>query len=143
MEQLQANIKHKLVMQEYFANNFNGAKAWQKFYPDASNKAASNLFSKMAKTDEMQEYAARISQSYAIKAGWRQERIVEQLAMIAQDAMEGDPIIWEGRDTGFRKKDRAAAIKAIELIGKHLGMFNETHQHLTINYNDVVVDFLD
>lgn len=130
-------------MQEYFANGFNGAKAWQKFYPDASDNSASKAFSKMAKTDDMKEYAARISQSYAVKAGWRQERIVEQLAMIAQDAMEGDPILNFGEDTGFRKKDRAAAIKAIELIGKHLGMFNDTHQHLTINYNDVVVDFID
>lgn len=48
--------KYKLVIDEWFVNGFNGAKAYQKFYPKSTIENATVRFSKMAVIDKVEGY---------------------------------------------------------------------------------------
>ena len=59
--------------------------------------------------------------------------VIERLIRIADEAMQGDPVLaydssaktW--KDTGHRKPDRPTALKALSLLGKHIGMFDKEY----------------
>lgn len=48
--------KYKLVIDEWFVNGFNGAKAYQKYYPKAKDKTAEQRFSKLSSIVKVSEY---------------------------------------------------------------------------------------
>lgn len=48
--------KYCLVVDEWFVNGFNGTKAYQKFYPEASDETCANEFSKIIRIHEIEEY---------------------------------------------------------------------------------------
>jgi len=48
--------KYKLVVDEWFVNGFNGTKAYQKFYPKASDEVGANMFSEIVRIHEVSEY---------------------------------------------------------------------------------------
>ena len=53
--------KYKLVIDQYFINGFNGTKAYQKFYPDASVSTAADRFLELGRIGEIEKY---ISEQY-------------------------------------------------------------------------------
>lgn len=48
--------KYKLVVDEWFVNGFNGTKAYQKFYPEASDETAAVKFSELVRIGKVSEY---------------------------------------------------------------------------------------
>lgn len=48
--------KYCLVIDEWFINGFNGTKAYQKFYPKASDETAANKFSELVRIGEIAKY---------------------------------------------------------------------------------------
>lgn len=53
--------KYKLVIDQYFVNGFNGTKAYQKFYPDASDESADSSFRDIVGISRIEKY---ISEQY-------------------------------------------------------------------------------
>lgn len=49
--------KYKLIIDEWFINGFNGLKAYQKFYPNASDKTSEQRFSKLSRIVKVKEYS--------------------------------------------------------------------------------------
>lgn len=48
--------KYCLVIDEWFVNGFNGTKAYQKFYPDASYESADSSFRDIVEIPRIKEY---------------------------------------------------------------------------------------
>ena len=48
--------KYCLVVDEWFVNGFNGTKAYQKFYKDATDENAANRFLELARISEIKQY---------------------------------------------------------------------------------------
>ncbi len=58
------------------------------------------------------------------------EKILKDIEAIRDRCMQGVPVLDdEGNETGVWKFESFAALKACELLGKHLGMFKERVEH--------------
>lgn len=73
---------------------------------------------------QVKEHVERLRAESAKRVGITIDMITERLDTIALRCMEAEPVVdKEGNETGVYKFDAFAAIKANELLGKHLGMF--------------------
>lgn len=124
---------------ERFAELVEGGKTAKDAYIAAGFKdgpssrvGACNLQKKpeiAARIDEMrnERHAARrdslriASEATGVTKAW----VLEQLRKVAVAGLQGDDIYRDGEATGGKKYDRSAANRALELIGKELGMFIE------------------
>ena len=48
--------KYKLVVDEWFINGFNGTKAYQQYYPEASDEVGAMGYSRMIRIDKVADY---------------------------------------------------------------------------------------
>lgn len=54
-----------------------------------------------------------------------QDWVIEQLTTIAKRCMQAEPVIRDGKETGEFTFQPAPANRAVELLGKNIGMFND------------------
>jgi phage terminase small subunit len=82
----------------------------------------------VARVAELQQMAA---QGVVIDRQWVIARLTENVerAMQIQQVMQG------GKPTGEYRYDGAVANKALELLGKEIGMFVERSENVNTNYN--------
>ncbi len=67
-------------------------------------------------------------QTEAKKTGLNKAWVLEQLRTNYERAMQAEPVIREGQPTGEFRYEGSVANKALELIGKELGMFIERRE---------------
>jgi hypothetical protein len=123
---LKLNEKQELFCHEYMMD-FNGTKAAMRagYRPYGSAHTAYRLLKTLAVKKRLREIKKEQREQTHISFSF----IVEKLLRIADDAMEGDPVLvydslaktW--KDTGRRKPDRPTALKALSLLG-------QTHRHV-------------
>lgn len=88
-------------------------------YPD---KVAYQLLENPRVRKAIDEARAKRAEKAAISAQWVLDRLVE----LSERCMQAEPVLdREGNSTGEYRFDSSGANKALENIGKHLGMFKD------------------
>lgn len=123
------NAKHEAVIQAYIADPERiGWKAYAKVYPKSSPRAAESSWSALIRNPV---FAARIAELNAVvvektaeAAGIDKAWVLAKLIENANRAMQAEPVVDdEGNPTGEHRYNGSVANRALELIGKELGMF--------------------
>ena len=120
--------KQERFCQEYVID-YNGAKAAARagYAEKSANRTANDLLSKpdiLARVRLLQEEQAK---RLSISSDWVMIRLCETLekCMAIVPVMEWDPDEKKRVETGQYEFDSKGALKALELIGKHIGMFED------------------
>lgn len=126
----------------------NASEAYRRAYPASlkwpEHSVASNASTLLKNTDVLQrvealkaEISSKVTKKVAISKQW----VLEQLIENASIAKAAEPVLdGEGNPTGEYKTNIAAANRAIELIGKELGMFVDRKEVRTGALDDVPHD---
>lgn len=143
--------KYKMVLSEWYANNFNGSAAYKKFYPDSTDRTAEVEFSKILRKPEMQDHleALKKGAQEALRTShealllelerWAYSNLTNIILLTPEQVSELPDEI--GRlITGYEKKTRilsngervetikctfVSKEKAMEMIHKHTGFYAE------------------
>jgi len=117
--------KYKLVIDEYFENNFQKAKAYNAIFKESTTDiGAINNMNGILEIPEIQEYISFKQRLMEQKTGITHDHITQDLLEIKTRCMQGEPFrTKDGVATGVYKFDSGGALKALELIGKHVGYF--------------------
>tara|TARA_R110000803_G_scaffold69058_3_gene131245 strand:+ start:4586 stop:4984 length:399 start_codon:yes stop_codon:yes gene_type:complete len=78
--------KYKLVIDEWLVNGFNGLKAYQKFYQNASDESAGVRFNELVKISKIQEYKETKLQKTSKRLQITLEGQLDKLQVIANTA---------------------------------------------------------
>ncbi len=124
------NDRQEQFCHEYMID-FNGCKAAMRcgYMPFGAAHTAYRLL----KTEAIKKRLRELKKEHREQTHISFSFIIERLLRIADDAMEGDPVLvydptiktW--KDTGRRKPDRPTALKALSLLGRHIGMFDKEY----------------
>ena len=81
------------------------------------------------------EVSQRVIEAAAVNKGW----VIDRLKKVVERCMQAEPVMkmvdGELQETGEYKFDSSGANKALELIGKELGMFSTK---IDVNHNHMV-----
>jgi len=99
----------------------------------------SHRFSRMKKKPVFAE-ALQLAQDYQVKClGLNKEKILLDAEKIKEAALRPQPILYKGRDTGFKQQELGAALRAIELQSKAVpGFRDDEGQKVQVNID---IDF--
>lgn len=115
------NARHELFAQE-LAKGHSAAEAYRRAGYSNNRKSASQLQTKPTVQARKQELLAAAAERTGVTVDW----IVDRLRENAERSMQHEPVCdTRGRKTGEYRYDGAVANKALELLGKHKGMFKE------------------
>lgn len=96
-----------------------------------SRSSASRLSTNVniaARVAELQDLAA---QGVVVDKQWVLAKLTENV----ERSMQATPVMQGGKPTGEFRYDGAVANKALELLGKEIGMFVERNESVNTNYN--------
>lgn len=135
-----SNPKHELFAQE-MARGQSATDAYTTagYKPDRKNAAklrqrddiSHRIAELLAKRDETARVASeKAAERLSIDREWVLARLVEN----ANRAMQAGPVKTGGKETGEYRYDGAVANRALELIGKELGMFIERSENVNVNH---------
>lgn len=135
------NIKQRLFVSEYM-KDLNGKQAAIRagYKPDNAEVIASRLLTHVKVAEEI-EKATRAKEARAlVSASW----VVQNLKEIVERCMQKTAVMYfdktdktykqkteedqNGNEQGVWEFDSAGAIKALELLGKHTGVFSEKNE---------------
>ena len=148
--------KYKAVVDEWFLNKENGRKAWQKFYPKASDQSADTNFSRMLKNAKVSAYVQKRREEIAeaqkitidecvslltsmarfdIADCYDEEGVLKPIheipkeTRLAIEALDSDEMFMDGMVVGRTKKLKTSNRRAnvVELL-KVLGGFKEDNK---------------
>lgn len=117
----------KAFCDEYL-KSLNATQAYKKAYPNIkTDQVASQSGSRLLRNVKVQKYIEKRQKEKEEKAILTQEMILQELKEILMNKAEA---------TGNR-------LKAMELAGKHLGMFKETQMNVNMSYEDYINKVVD
>lgn len=91
-----------------------------------SAKTAEAQASRLLRNVKVQEAVAAGQEARSARVELTQDWVLDRLREVTERCMQHEAVLdQEGNPTGEYKFNAAGANKAIELIGKHLGMFKE------------------
>lgn len=113
-----SNAKHELFAQE-IAKGKTADEAYKiaGYKPDRGN--AARLTAKDNIKARVAELLGRVAEGVVISRQWVLERLVEN----ANRAMQAEAVMRDGVETGEYRYEGSVANRALELVGKELGMF--------------------
>src|SRR6266849_123249 len=115
------NLKHKKFVSEYIAN------------PDPPRAAEAagyrpNTGSELLKIPEIRAEIEEGLSEAARAAGVSRTWVIERLKEVTERCMQAKPVLDKlGHETGFYVFDASGANRALELIGKHLRIFEDSN----------------
>ncbi len=120
--------KHILFVNEYLRSQ-NVTAAYKKVYgctDDAARKNGSRLMTNEDIKSEIERRQAEINKKVERDTGISVQWVIDSFKSIAERCMQAEPVLdREGNETGEYRFDSGGANKAVENIGKYLGMFKE------------------
>lgn len=114
--------KQRLFVKEYLVDLNATQAAIRAGY---SKKTAGQIGEQNLKKLEIQQALTEAIQARAERVEITQDYVLSMLVKNIERAMQEEEIKIDGRGTGEFKYNGAVANKALELLGKHLGMFKE------------------
>jgi phage terminase small subunit len=121
---MELNPRYLAFCEEYIKDH-NGAQAAIRagYSRRTANVQASKLLTIPSIAEKIAVMQALTAQRNAVDADW----VLKRLRQVHRLAIEGNPIFEKGQEVG-RKIDFGGANRALELIGKHIGMFVERRE---------------
>lgn len=151
------NNKQQLFADYYLANGCNATKAYKEAYKCSQRVAEVNSAKLLGKT-RVNEYLENRQAEIREKTTVTQEYIVEKLKTVVARSLQEQPVMrfdYEekqmvqetvmddtGREIGVFTYDSAGANKALELLGKTLGIFKDKKE-LTTGEGGIVINLVD
>lgn len=129
------NSKHELFAQE-IAKGVSGREAYRTAgYTAKSDAGADVSASRLLKDAKVAARIAELQEGAAEKAMISKQWVIERLIENANRAMQAVEVKdSEGNGTGEYKYDGSVANKALELLGKEVGMFVDRKQTTNVSY---------
>ena len=94
-----------------------------------SSKTAGQQGHELLKKPEIQTAIAVAQAKRSKQTGIKSEWVIERLVSIVDRSMQAVPVFdSEGNRTGEWTQQGNVAVRALELLGKHLGMFSDKHE---------------
>lgn len=126
------NAKHILFVNDYMISQ-NVTESYKKVYgcsEEAARKNGSRLMTNDDIRSEIERRQKKINEQVEEKTGISVQWVLDSFKSIAERCMQAEAVTdREGNPTGEYKFDSAGANKAVESIGKYLGMFKEKVEH--------------
>lgn len=95
-----------------------------------SPKSADKIGPKLVGKSSISEAIAAALDAREKRTGVTQDFVVKKLVQNLERSLQETPVLdHEGNPTGEYRYEGSVANKALELLGKHLGMFTEKHKH--------------
>lgn len=151
------NDKQQLFADYYLANNCNATQAHIKAY-NSKQKVAEVNGCKLLRNTKVKAYIEQRQAEIREKTTVTQEWIVEKLKQVVKRSLQEEPVMkfdYEerqmtqetvmddtGREIGVFTYDSAGANKALELLGKTLGIYKDKKE-LTTGEGGFVVNLVD
>ena len=88
-------------------------------------KAANRLLLRPRVKAEIDKVMAKVTE----RTAWTVARVIDRLGENDELAMKGNPVLDDQGNVVDYRKEFAASNRALELIGKHLGMFVDKVEH--------------
>ena len=126
--------RHLKFCEEYLLCD-NATEAYMKVYPKAKHEAARRAASRLLTYDDVSAYIEQHKKSASEKLGLTMEWVLSNLKDVVEKAIQAkpvekwDPFQKEMVETGEYVFDSKGANRALELIGKQLGMFKDRVEH--------------
>lgn len=125
------NEKQKQFCEQYIID-LNGTQAAIRagYSKKTANRIASELLSKL----DIQKYIEELKNKRSKKIQITQEEVLADLVEIKERCMQARPVTFMGRQVqdhegnNLWKFDSKGATRAVELIGKHIGFFQEDNK---------------
>lgn len=131
------NAKHILFVNDYMISQ-NATESYRKVYEcseEAARKAGSRLLTNVDIKSEIVRRQEELNKIVEKETGISVQWVLESFKSIADRCMVAEPVMEFNREskqmeaTGEYKFDSSGANKAVESIGKYLGMFKEKIEH--------------
>lgn len=132
---------------ELFAQSLAKGKTADEAYQEAGYKPnrgnAATLKANQSISDRVQELKDRAAEKVKIDIAWVLDRLVENVdrALQKKPVLEMVDGVWE--ESGEWKYEGNVANKALELLGKHLGMFVDKVEHTGKNGGPIQTSGVD
>lgn len=120
------NPKHEKFIDRFIATG-NASQAYVEagYSPKGADAGSSRLLSVVSITQEVEARRIAIRERTVLNVN----TLIDHLETIRNRCMQGEPVLDnEGQPTGEWKFDSKGALRAIEMIGKHLGMWEGRQQ---------------
>jgi phage terminase small subunit len=132
------NTRHERFAQEVAAGK-SASEAYQNAGYDAKGNsaeaAASRLLRNVKVADRVSELQERVAEGIVLTRQWVVERLIEN----ANKAMQSVAVLdSDGQPVGEYRYDGGVANRALELLGKELGMFVDRSENTNVNTSYVV-----
>jgi phage terminase small subunit len=126
------NAKHILFVNDYMISQ-NATISYQKVYgcsEEAARKAGSRLLTNVDIKSEIVRRQEEINKKVEKDTGISVQWVLDSFKSIAERCMQAEEVRdREGNLTGEYKFDSSGANKAVENIGRYLGMFKDKMEH--------------
>lgn len=139
------NPKQERFCQEYVID-LNGTQAAIRagYSEKTANEQAARMLANVSIKAKITELQSDIAKSLGISAEW----IIERLKQVAERCMQAEPVmIRDGKEmieSGEYKFDSSGANKALELLGKHVGVFEKDNEqkekNINLNINKKIIE---
>lgn len=121
------NAKHILFINDYMISQ-NATESYQKVYQcseEAARKAGSRLLTNVDIKSEIvrrqEEINKKVEEDTGVSVRW----VLDNLKFVAERCLTPEPMVDKEGNIIEWRFDSSGANKALETIGKHLGMFTE------------------
>jgi phage terminase small subunit len=148
------NAKHILFVNDYMISQ-NATASYKKVY-ECSDEAARKNGSRLMTNDDIKseierrqrEVNKKVEEDTGISVQWVLDsfKSIAERCMVAEPVMEFNKESKQMEPTGEYKFDSSGANKAVENIGKYLGMFKDKGDasvtHITLSYEEQLAKVL-
>lgn len=136
--------KKQIRFCEEYVKDYNGTQAAIRAGYKESNAASQAC--RLLKNDEVLAFVKENQKEIQKSSCLTEEKVISQLEEVVDRCLSKNPVTeWDYEEhcmveTGQWTFDSKGALKAIELLGKHLGMFGKSDNNinLTVNSEDFV-----
>ncbi|WP_050596699.1 terminase small subunit [Mesorhizobium ciceri] len=119
---------------EAFAQALASGKSADEAYSEAGYKADRGNASRLTANDNIAARVAELQGMAAERVVISREWVIAKLTENVERAMQAQAVMSGGKKTGEYKYDGSVANKALELLGKEIGMFVDRSENVNHNY---------
>jgi phage terminase small subunit len=125
-----SNLRHEAFAVEYVADLSATAAAVRAGY---SERSARQIGSRLLKRPEVADRIADLLAARRVRTEAKADEVVERLHKLAQMCMTPVPVVDDdGRLLGMRPVNASGAAKALELLGRTIGLFTDRHENVDV-----------
>ncbi len=113
-----------------------------------SKKTANRIASENLSKPGIQKHLSQLINQQEKRTEINADSVINRLDQIANRCMQEVPVIVNGVKTGEHRFNPTGAIRALELLGKHYGLFTNRHEYIAsdgsfIHYKDMTDEELE